>query len=82
MRRASENPPLLARPINLAGGVLKSVRRPASKLLDQARDVTLEVATIFAKRREIGIRIRPCTHDVESPVVARRFAAAMRGDHG
>src|ERR1700722_17325230 len=61
------------------GGVLNSVRRLASKVLDQARDVTLQLATILAKRREIGIHIRRCTHDVESPVVARTFAAAMRG---
>jgi hypothetical protein len=63
----------------LGGGVLNSVRRLASKVLDHARDVTLQLATILAKRPEIGIHIRRCTHDVESPVVARTFAAAMRG---
>jgi hypothetical protein len=78
---ASEQAQLLARPINLAGGVLNSVRRLASEVLDQLRDVTLQLATIFAKRREIGIRIRRSTHDVESPVVARTFAAAIAGDH-
>src|ERR1700722_5656991 len=75
---ASEKAPFLARPINLGGGVLNSVRRLASKVLDHARDVTLQLATIFAKRREIGIHIRLCTHDIESPVVARTLAA-MRG---
>src|ERR1700729_2273727 len=78
---ASEKAPLLARPINLGGGVLNSVRRLASKVLDQARDVTLQLATILAKRHEIGIHIRRCAHDVEFPVV-RTFAAAMREDHG
>src|SRR3984885_1884696 len=72
----SEKAPLLARPINLGGGVLNSVRRLVSKVLDQARDVTLQLATILAKRREIGIHIRRCTHDVESPVVARTLPRA------
>src|ERR1700722_7506409 len=76
---ASEKAPLLARPINLAGGLLNFVRRLVSKVLDQARDVALQLATILAKRREIGIHIRRCTHDIESPVVARTLAAAMRG---
>jgi haloacid dehalogenase-like hydrolase len=70
--------PLLARPINLAGGILNSVRCLAANVLDQARDVTLQRAKILAKRREIGIHTRLCTHDVESPVIARTFAAAMR----
>src|ERR1700722_16115901 len=43
-------------PINSAGGVLNSVRRVASKVLDEARDVTLQLATILAKRPEIGIQ--------------------------
>src|SRR3984885_2636484 len=49
---ASEKAPLLARPINLAGGLLNFVRRLASKVLDQARDVTLQFATILAMRTE------------------------------
>jgi hypothetical protein len=77
----SEKVSLLPGSINLVG-ILNSVRRPTSNVLDRARDVTLQRFKILAKRREIGIRIRRCIHDGESPIVAKPLMTAMRGDHG